>query len=316
MAKENNNSITLTDVISTAIKVPGVKVNREAFLREQFKKEDEAVINTIVEAGPVVAGRSRKELKNMASKVLTVRTAASTGASFLAGLPGGLTMGIAIPADITQFYAIALRMAQELAYLYGEKDLWDGEKLDDERVMNQLILYCGVMLGAAGAGQAVRVMASSLAKQVAKKLPQKALTKGFIYPIVKSVAKFFGVSMTKKVFAQGISKAVPFIGGVVSGGITFATMKPMGNRLIDALDEAHFDYTEVEFEADWNDIVEICEASDDDAPDTVSDDDTMAKNDDPQEMMNKIAQAKQMLDSGIITEEEFISIKKRIIESV
>ena len=66
------------------------------------------------------------------------------------------------------------------------------EFLDNDKVTNQLILYCGVMLGASGAAQAVRVMSSALAKQILKKLPQKALTKTFYYPIIKSIAKAFG----------------------------------------------------------------------------------------------------------------------------
>ena len=56
---------------------------------------------------------------------------------------------------------------------------------------------------------------------------------------------------------RGVSKAVPILGGVVSGGITFATLRPMGQRLADTLDEAHFSYTEEEFHEDWEDIVEI-----------------------------------------------------------
>jgi len=41
----------------------------------------------------------------------------------------------------------------------------------------------------------------------------------------------FGVKMTKDVFAKGVSKAVPVVGGVVSGGLTYATFKPMAKRL-------------------------------------------------------------------------------------
>ena len=34
---KKEKSVDLTSIISTAIQVPGVKVTREAFLREQFK---------------------------------------------------------------------------------------------------------------------------------------------------------------------------------------------------------------------------------------------------------------------------------------
>ena len=88
----------------------------------------------------------------------------------------------------------------------------------------------------------VRIAASAMAKQVAKKLPQKALTKTFYYPVVKSVLKTFGVKVTKTTFSKAVAKAIPVVGGIVSGGLTFATMRPMGVRLADALEKAIFDY--------------------------------------------------------------------------
>lgn len=223
-------------------------------------------------------------------------------------------MAATIPADMLQYYGVALRMAQELAYLYGEGDLWNGDFLDNDKVTNQLILYCGVMLGASGAAQAVRVMSSALAKQIMKKLPQKALTRTFYYPVIKTVCKFFGVSMTKNVFAKGVSKAVPILGGVVSGGITFATLRPMGQRLADTLDQAHFSYTEADFQEDWQDIVEVSESE------------TVVVSSSPEEatavpkasvtsgdICEKIAKAKALLDAGVLTEQEFAEVKAKLI---
>ena len=292
---EYNSNFSLTEVITTAIQIPGVKVNRETFLREQFKKERPAKLERIIAYGPVEASCERKQLQKMAKKLINERTALSTTASFAAGLPGGLAMAATIPADIIQFYGVALRMAQELAYLYGEGDLWNGATIDNERVTNQLVLDCGVMLGVSGATQAVRVLSSKLAQQALKKLPQKALTKTFYYPIVKSIAKFFGAKMTKDVFAKGVSKAVPIIGGVVSGGMTFATMRPMGVRLAEALDDAHFDYSQEEFEADWSDIVEENEK--------VEAEESKKSSVTNQQPMERLKQAKEMLEMGLISEE-------------
>lgn len=56
--------------------------------------------------------------------------------------------------------------------------------------------------------------------------------------------------MTKGVFAKGISKIIPVIGGIFSATITLASMYPMGNRLIDALDEAAFVYDKDKLQAD------------------------------------------------------------------
>lgn len=309
---ENKSSTSLVSVISTAIQIPGVKVNRNAFLGEQFSGATPELLEEILNVGPVEAGCSRKELHKIACKLVQKKTLFSTGASFLAGMPGGFTMAATIPADMLQFYGVALGLAQEISYLYGACDLWSGDVLDEEKVTNQLILYCGVMLGASGAAQTIRVLSSSLAKQALKKLPQQALTKTFYYPIIKSIAKAFGAKMTKEVFAKGVSKVIPIIGGVVSGGITFATLKPMGMRLVDTLDEAHFAYSKADFESDWNDILEANEEeNDNEVSKTKSESDF-----DTDSVLNKIQEAKQMLDSGIITKEEFAKIKEKLISEM
>ena len=333
-AKTNEMSLSLENVIATAVQIPGVKVERNSFLREMFKDSDESLLTAILEKGPVEAGCDRELLKKKAHKIVQTRTAFSTGASFAAGLPGGFAMAAAIPADILQFYGVALRMAQELAYLYGEEDLWDKDFLDRNRVTNQLILYCGVMLGASGAVQSVRILSSALAKQALKKLPQKALTKTFYYPVIKSIARFFGVSMTKSTFAKGISKVVPVIGGVVSGSITLATMAPMGKRLEETLEQVHFDYTEASFHEDWDRVMEMAEQEEKENQTNLlhSSENTGIKkkasslfnklsgshsnsNESKDPIVEQIQQAKQLLDEGALTEEEYQQLKNRLLKS-
>lgn len=315
MSNENKNVVKkednfdLTTVITNAIKIPGVKVTREYFLREQFKDLSKEVIELIVEKGPVEAGIDRETLRKKAQRIIKERSAISTSASFLAGLPGGWAMAATIPADILQFYGVALRMAQELVYLYGEKDLWCEGTPDPDKVTNQLILYCGVMLGATGAAQTVRIMSSALAKQALKKLPQKALSKTLIFSVTKHIVKPFGVKLTKAAFAKGVSKVIPVVGGLVSGTITLASMLPMGNRLLNTLDKAHFDYTEADLEADFTVVTEICkdeEKSEKEKANIVPQEDAF----------EKIQKAKQMLDAGVITEEEFAEIKAKLISQM
>lgn len=66
---------------------------------------------------------------------------------------------------------------------------------------------------------------------VEKKLLRAALTKGTIYPIVKSVSKWFGVNMTKQIFAGFFKKAIPVVGGIIGGGITYLSFKPYCDKL-------------------------------------------------------------------------------------
>lgn len=330
-------AVSLPDVVSTAIQVLGVRVNRDSFLCEIFKEVDRDVLQSIIEKGPVAAGVERSVLKQKAHKLIQARTALSTGASFAAGLPGGLAMAATIPADMLQFYGVSLRMAQELAYLYGESDLWEKDLLDRDKVTNQLILYCGVMFGATGASQSVRILSSAMAKQALKKLPQQALTKTFYYPVIKSIARFFGVSMTKSTFAKGVSKAIPVVGGIVSGGITLATLAPMGLRLADTMDQVRFAYDEEAFQADWQQVLLVIDQEEkNDTQQTVSPsvqkkakikvqapswikkvkEAHLPKGKADSSAMDEIRKARQMLDEGILTEEEFAQAKARILESM
>ena len=249
--KEKNSAkqLVLEDIITKTIQIPGVKVNRKQFLAEQFASKANN-LEEILDKGPIEAGIKREDIKLLSKKLILTRTSQSSIASFVAGIPGGLAMAATIPADTLQFFGMTLRLAQELSYLYGAQDLWKDGTIDDEKVKNQLILYCGVMFGVSGAVSGVRVLSTQLSKTALKKIPQKALTKTFWYPILKKIASFIGVSLTKKTFAQGVSKAVPVIGGVISGGINFASMMPMANKLNDTLEKATFDYSDEEFNKD------------------------------------------------------------------
>jgi len=251
------SEFALETIIANAIKIPGVKVDREKFLSETLLEETDN-IQLVIDKGPVAAGIDQHKLKKIAEKLIIDRTAKSSITSFAMGIPGGLAMSATIPADILQFYGMTLKIAQELTYLYGAKDLWENGQVNEELVRNQLILYCGVMFGVSGAAAGVRLLSSQIAKTALKKIPQKALTKTFWYPFIKQIGKAIGVKVTKKTLANGVTKVIPVIGGVISGTITFVSMKPMAERLLTQLEKSNFNYTE----EDINNDIEIMEALD------------------------------------------------------
>lgn len=137
-----------------------------------------------------------------------------------------------VPADMAQYFGHVLRIAQKLAYIYSWPNLFveEGEEVD-EATEGMLTLFVGVMFGVQLAQAGVSKASAMIAGQMLKKLPQQALTKGVLYPVVKKVAGFLGVSMTKQLFASGVAKFVPIVGAVFSGGLTFATFLPMSKRL-------------------------------------------------------------------------------------
>lgn len=315
----------LEEIIGKAVQIPFVKVDRRILLKEQFAKF--ANVEEIIEKGPIGAGVSKEKLDEIAKKIIFIRTSQSSIASFASGIPGGLMMGVTVPADTMQFFGMTLRLAQELSYIYGAEDLWKDGKLDDDKVRNQLIIYCGVMFGVSGAVSGLRVLTTQIAKTAAKKIPGKALTKTFWYPMLKKICKFVGVKITKDTIGKGAGKVIPVIGGVISGGMNFASMMPMANKLKDALESATFNYTEEEYAADieiiQNPVVEEDAIEKVDLKEKIMQSKegvtnfiskigkkNKDKNVDPYEEIKKL---KELLDSKIISEEEFAKKKKELL---
>ncbi|MEH6953851.1 SHOCT domain-containing protein [Neobacillus drentensis] len=315
---EANTSLGI--ILTNALKVPGVKVNRTEFLSKalhEYVSYNDLVV--VLENGPIEAGVNVNTLDKVAKSLIEKRTLQSSGASFAAGIPGGLAMAATIPADTLQFYGVSLRLAQELAYLFGYEDLWDDERIDGERVRGELTLFLGVMFGVGGTASALKVLSSKVAQQVLKKLPQKALMKTIYYPIIKKVAATIGVKITKKTFAQGISKAIPLIGGVISGGLTYASMKPMGTRLRNTLFESVNNYSKEDFKKDLqemkNEMPDFIDAEFTDVEDDILNKTTEEKNNNNTSFSaaDELLKYKQLLDMGVLTQEEFDRKKEELL---
>ncbi|MEI2276687.1 hypothetical protein OHC50_04310 [Paenarthrobacter ilicis] len=222
-----------TQLLDAAAKLPGVRINRAAYLRTALKRHcTEDQIERAITESPAVAGIPLKVITEVANGSIKYETSKVTGLSTLSGIPGGLFMLGTVPADMLQYLGHMLRISQKLAYIYSWPDLFaeEGEEID-EATESMLVLFVGVMFGVQIAQSGVSKVAGMVAANVAKKLPQKALTQGVIYPIVKRVAGYLGVSMTKKLFATGVAKAIPVVGALLSGGLTLGTFLPMSNRL-------------------------------------------------------------------------------------
>lgn len=242
-----NGSEVFEVLMTNAVKLPGVKVDRKEFLAQSFSKYVPATqLAEVVEKGPLEAKVPLSIIKKVAKRNITNQTMKSSSASFAAGLPGGIGLAATIPADTAQFFGFALRLAQEIGYLYGYDDFWEDGELNVERVNGELILFLGVMFGVGGATATIKALSAQLSKEALKKIPNKALTKTMYYPIIKKMSAMIGVKMTKDTFAKGISKMIPLAGGVISGGITYSSMTKMGNRLMNTLEEG-VNMTEAEF---------------------------------------------------------------------
>lgn len=237
----SNEASIWNKVMGAALAMPGVKVDREDFLKKELQSycSQEQLKHAI--AGKPIDGVSQEVINRIADACINSHTTRVTLISTAMGMPGGLTVGATIPADIAQYYWHVFVLAQKLAYLYGFPDLQDEEGKLTDTAIDMLTLFVGVMMGASAANAAIQGVALELSKQVAKRLPQQALTKTVYYPIVKQIAKWLGVKLTKNSFAKGVGKMIPLVGGFLSGGITLATFRPSAKRLQHHLQKVMFE---------------------------------------------------------------------------
>lgn len=211
--------------------LPGVKIDRESFLRKELQHScTSEQIDRAVATTPAEAGVPLEVVNKLAASAIRYESGKVTALSTVAGIPGGLAVAGTVPADLAQYYGHVLRIVQKLAYLYSWPDLFDGDGMDSS-TESMLTLFVGVMFGVSAAQAGVTKTAAMIAQQVAKKLPQRALTQGTIYPIVKKVAGILGARMTTQIFAKGAAKIIPVVGAVISGGLTLATFRPMAKLL-------------------------------------------------------------------------------------
>ena len=215
-------------VMNAALSMPMVKVDRTAFLTKEFSMYDNA--DQLRDKRPIDLF-DEEAIERAARGVINSHLTTATVTSTAAGIPGGLAMAATMPADIAQYYWHVLVVAQKLGYLYGWPDLLDDKGQITEGTRNVLTLFVGVMFGAQAASKLVGEIAKQVSLQAAKRLPQQALTKTMYYPVVKQVAKWIGVKMTKDTFGRGVGKAIPILGGVLSGAITAFSFKPMAEKL-------------------------------------------------------------------------------------
>ncbi len=211
-------------VLDTALKIPGAKIDREVFLQKAYEKYcNQETVDTILQVGTYDAGIEVTLMERMANDSIKQHTGIVTASSFAAGIPGGLAMAATIPADVAQFYYHVIVEAQKLAYLFGLQSIDD----TGDNFKEVLTVLIGVMGGITDAENALQDVISN---QFSKKLAITTLGKVLDKTVVQ-IAGVIGRQLTQKSVGKIIAKVIPFVGGIMSGGMTFFSYYPMCNKL-------------------------------------------------------------------------------------
>lgn len=238
MGKEEQPIKVWDNILSVALRLPGAKVNRNEFLQSTISHHYGDLIAQKAISGSPLDVLSYKQIDELAKICIRSYKNSVTTLSALAGIPGGFALIGAIPADLGQYYCHCIALAQKLSYLYGFPNLTDEEGGVSEEGKGFITVYLGIMMGAKIGNNVLTKVAKEFAEQVAKRLPQKALTKTSWYPIVKQIGKWLGVNITKQTVSKGVAKVIPILGAVISGGVTYTTFTIESNRLRKHLQES------------------------------------------------------------------------------
>ncbi len=227
-------------IIRVALALPGTKVDRAAFLRDQLRAHcSERQVDSAIKYNPAHAGIPITTIDKIADSVIRSQYLKAALGSFAAGMPGGIAMAVTVPLDLAQNTGHAIVLAQKLAYLYGWPDLFQ-EGAPDEETQSRMAMLLGSMLGLQKANILLSEVSSRFANEVATRLPRYALTKTAYYPVIKEICKWLGIKLTKTIFAQGVAKLIPVVSGCISGTVTGGVQRKMAHRLKNHLRELEF----------------------------------------------------------------------------
>ncbi len=228
--------VDIEKIVKQASKLPLVKINREEFLEKELKKYcSEETIQKAIETTPRKAGISKELINTIADNCINYETNKVSAISFAAGIPGGFAMLGTIPADLAQYFGHIIRIAQKLGYIYGWREIESVEDNLDSESSNIILIFMGIMFGIEGASGTVSKIASQMAAANAGRHLAKIIAKQAGFKVVQDILKKIGIKVNQKLLGQFLSKSIPVLGGAISGGITYASYKPMCYKLKDAL---------------------------------------------------------------------------------
>lgn len=241
MSIENKDYGFILKIIDTAMNIPGVKVDREEFLRKELRgKISQETIETAIRYGTKKAGISKEMAEKLARNVINSKLWITTTISAATGIPGGAA-GIVggVSVDIAQFYGNFFNLTQKLMYIYGYNDISELDSAQTDIMVAMLATACGVETAQKTIIKELpniieKISAGILSREAAKSLLKKISDK-----ILITIGKKTIPLITKESIVKILGKSVPLIGGGISASFTFITFKPMANKLNDALKQSY-----------------------------------------------------------------------------
>ena len=224
--------VRIQSVLASALRTPGVKINREEYLKKMLEPYyPDVTMRTVIRYNPAKAGVPRHMINRIARREINYETARVTAASVVSTIPGGPAAIAAAIADMTAYFVFLLRVMQKLAYLYGFAEFRINADGADPETMSTIILFLGVMFGVHGSTDTLKKMTNIISRSVSKSLSKKAFTTSLVYPLVNAILTAVGLRMTRQLFADLLAAVVPVAGAAFAGFLTWVLFHPCCKRL-------------------------------------------------------------------------------------
>ncbi len=200
----------------------GAKISQEEIMQLLDKLYDQSVQGIAKVSPPIeeLANNYLEKSQNVdeaAKKFIKYQIAKCTTSGFVTGLGGLITLPVSIPANVGSVMYVQMRMIACLAYMGG---------YDTSSDQVQTLVYACL------AGISIDQVLKNLGVQFGTKFTM-AMVKKIPASVVTKINQKVGFRFLTKFGSKGlinIGKAVPIIGGVISGGFDFAETKVIANR--------------------------------------------------------------------------------------
>lgn len=232
-------------IIDAAYSLPGVKIDRKAFLEECFKDNTIEMRNKIVNTSPIQAGISQATLDAIAKKQISEELIRVSGMSALTGgvnIGGWTTAAGMALADLTQYFAHCCRLCQKLAYIYGWPDLNQASdlifKIDNHDVRAAEVILFGCMFSVNKANEiVVELSTKCIAKHTGIRGFWTMIRPPVWLKVANQVGKVIGINISRDLAKRSVVKFVPFVGAATSGALTYCVFNKAADNLYKTLSQ-------------------------------------------------------------------------------
>lgn len=160
-------------------------------------------------------------LEDKINSLIRWQNTKSATSGFVSNLGGLITMPVAIPANFASVVFIQIRMIAAIAYMCG------CDLKDDKVKTLAFVALCG---------SAVQDLLKDVSVQLGTKMTMELIKTYVTKEVLQAINKAVGFRLLTKAGETGIvnlTKAVPFVGGLIAGSLDAFTTNVVGNTARD-----------------------------------------------------------------------------------